>query len=251
MLRLLRLRDFVIVDSAEIEFGPGFTALTGETGAGKSILLDALGLALGARGDAAMVREGAARADITAEFAADEELDAWLQDRELAGDPGVLLLRRIVEADGRSRALVNGQPATVALLRQIGERLVDIHGQHESQSLMRAGAQRDLLDRFGRLEKEAAATARAWADWQAAAQALQSAQAGSREAEIRAERLRWELDEIERLQLAPGEWEHLSAEQSRLAHARDLLEGADAIANALSRGDGAITETLGSLQQRL
>src|SRR5690606_9356902 len=102
-----------------------------------------------------------------------------------------------------------------------------------------------------RLEKEAAATARAWSDWQAAAQALQAAQAGSREAEIRAERLRWELQEIEQLQLAPGEWELLSAEQSRLAHARDLLGGADAIANALSRGDGAITETLGSLQQRL
>src|SRR5690606_39943829 len=103
----------------------------------------------------------------------------------------------------------------------------------------------------GRLEREAVATARAWAEWQAAAQALQAAQAGSRDAEIRAERLRWELDEIEQLRLVEGEWERLSAEQSRLAHARALLEGADAIANALSRGDGALTETLGSLQQRL
>src|SRR3990170_3731021 len=108
MLRLLRLKDFVIVESAEIEFGAGFTALTGETGAGKSILLDALGLALGARGDAAMGRAGAARADISAEFQVDAALEQWLQQHDLAGDAGVLLVRRILEADGRSRAQING-----------------------------------------------------------------------------------------------------------------------------------------------
>ena len=130
MLRLLRLKDFVIVDSAEIEFRDGFTALTGETGAGKSILLDALGLALGARGDAAMVREGAARADIDAEFAIGAGLERWLRENDLDGDPGVLLLRRILEADGRSRAQINGHPSTVTLLREVGQQLVDIHGQH-------------------------------------------------------------------------------------------------------------------------
>ena len=251
MLRLLRLKDFVIVDAAEIEFGTGFTALTGETGAGKSILLDALGLAIGARGDAAMVREGAARADISAEFAVGPALEQWLQEKDLAGDPGLLLVRRILEADGRSRAQINGHPATVTLLRELGQMLVDIHGQHESQILMRPGAQRDLLDRFGRLERPVAGVAAAYADWQQADKALRLAQSGSREIEIRAERLRWELNEIEELRLSEGEWEELSSEQKRLAHARELIEGADAASLALSKGDAAITETLGTLQHRL
>jgi DNA repair protein RecN (Recombination protein N) len=251
MLRLLRLKDFVIVDSAEIEFGDGFTVLTGETGAGKSILLDALGLALGARGDAAMVREGAARADIAAEFAIGPALEEWLRQNDLSGDPGALLLRRILESDGRSRAQINGHPSTITLLREVGQQLVDIHGQHESQTLMRPGAQRELLDRFGKLEEQVAAIAATWARWQAAEKALEQARTGSRELEIRAERLRWELDEIGQLRLADGEWEELSNEQKRLAHAKDLIEGAEAASLALSRGDGAITETLSSLQHRL
>jgi len=134
----LQLRDFVIVDSLELEFGPGFTVLSGETGAGKSILLDALALVTGARADPGVVREGCARADIAAQFRTDASLDSWLAERELAGDAGVVLLRRVIDADGRSRALVNGQPATAALLREIGERLLDIHGQHAAQSLLRA-----------------------------------------------------------------------------------------------------------------
>ena len=251
MLKLLRLKDFVIVDAAEIEFGDGFTALTGETGAGKSILLDALGLALGARGDATMVREGAARADITAEFLIGPALEAWLRQNDLEGDPGVLLLRRILESDGRSRAQINGHPSTISLLREVGQQLVDIHGQHESQTLMRPGAQRDLLDRFGKLEQQVAAIAATWTRWQDAEKALEQARTGSRELEIRAERLRWELDEIAQLRLGDGEWEELSNEQKRLAHAKDLIEGAESASLALSRGDGAITEMLASLQHRL
>src|SRR5690606_15546316 len=122
MLLSLRLRDFVIVDEAELEFGTGFTVLSGETGAGKSILLDALALAMGGRADAGVVREGRPRADITAVFRSDAALDAWLAERELAGDDGTVQLRRVVDADARSRALVNGNPATAALLREIGER---------------------------------------------------------------------------------------------------------------------------------
>ena len=175
-----------------------------------------------------MIREGAARADISAEFTIEVPLDTWLAQNDLAGDPGVLLVRRVLDSDGRSRALINGHPTTVAQLREIGERLVDIHGQHESQSLMRAGAQRELLDRFGKLERQVGAVAAAYAQWQEAGQALRAAQCGSREIEIRAERLRWELDEIEQLRLAAGEWEELSQEQKRLAHAKDLIEGADA-----------------------
>jgi len=248
MLQWLRLRDFVIVESAEIEFGPGFTVLTGETGAGKSILLDAMGLVLGGRGDATLVREGAERADISALFGIDDTLAAWLAEHDLAGDPGQLLLRRIVEKDGRSRAQINGHPSTIARLRELGEQLVDIHGQHESQHLLRPGAQRELLDRLAGQERLLADLAQGWQRWQ---QASEAARSGSREEAIRIERLQWEIDELTQLRLAPGEWEALSAEQQRLAHAHDLLAGADALANALERDEDAIAGRLGSLQGRL
>jgi DNA repair protein RecN (Recombination protein N) len=163
MLTALRLRDFVIVEAVELEFGRGFTVLSGETGAGKSILIDALGLALGARADAGVVREGTARADIVAEFSTVPSLDDWLAERDLAGDPGLVLLRRVIDADGRSRALVNGHPATVAQLREIGESLVEVHGQHASQSLLRADGQRALLDRFAGAQGELTALAGAHA----------------------------------------------------------------------------------------
>ncbi len=251
MLQWLRLRDFVIVESAEIEFGPGFTVLTGETGAGKSILLDAMGLVLGGRGDATLVREGAERADISALFGIDDTLAAWLAEHDLAGDPGQLLLRRIVEKDGRSRAQINGHPSTIARLRELGEQLVDIHGQHESQHLLRPGAQRELLDRLAGQERLLADLAQGWQRWQQASRALETARSGSREEAIRIERLQWEIDELTQLRLAPGEWEALSAEQQRLAHAHDLLAGADALANALERDEDAIASRLSSLQGRL
>ena len=177
----LQLRDFVIVDSLELEFGPGFTVLSGETGAGKSILLDALALVTGARADPGVVREGCARADIAAQFRTDASLDSWLAERELAGDEGVVLLRRVIDADGRSRALVNGQPATAALLREIGERLLDIHGQHAAQSLLRADGQRLLLDAFGGLEADARAAAEAHARWRSLARELDESERHARE----------------------------------------------------------------------
>lgn len=251
MLDWLRLKDFVIVESAEIPFGAGFSVLTGETGAGKSILLDAMGLVLGARGDATLVREGAERADISAQFRIDDDLARWLDEQDLAGDPGQLLLRRIVEKDGRSRALVNGHPATIARLRELGEKLVDIHGQHESQLLLRAGAQRDLLDRLAGQEKALSELSRHWQAWQKAQAALEAARSGSREQAIRLERLQWEIDELEQLKLMPGEWEALSAEQQRLSHAHDLLAGADMLVNALERDDDAIGSQLSTLVTRL
>ena len=143
MLRTLHIRDFVIVEHAEIHFGPGFTVFTGETGAGKSILVDALALALGERGDASMLREGSPRADITAVFDTPKALQAWLEEREIDAD-AELSLRRVIDAQGRSRAYINGTPATVAQLRELGDSLVDIHGQHAHQSLMRPDAQREL-----------------------------------------------------------------------------------------------------------
>ena len=142
MLRTLSIRDFVIVDTIELEFSAGFTVFTGETGAGKSILIDALTLALGGRGDASVVREGAAKADITADFALTGQAAAWLAANEFATDEGGALLRRVIDNAGRSKAYINGVAATAAQLRELGDMLVDIHGQHAHQSLLKTDAQR-------------------------------------------------------------------------------------------------------------
>ena len=251
MLLALRLRDFVIVDSLEVEFGPGFTVLTGETGAGKSILIDALQLTLGARGDAGVVREGASRADLVAEFMADDALQAWLEVRELAGDPGTVMLRRIVEADGRSRALVNGHPATVAQLREIGEMLVDIHGQHAAQSMLRSGGQRELLDAFGQLQPLAVEVARDFSRWRAARDRCEQARGAARDLDQERERLQWLAAELTQLAVEPGEWEMLNEEQRRLANAAGLLDGARAAAERLSEQDDSLTSALQGVLHRI
>ena len=146
MLRALEVRDFVIIDKASLEPGEGFTCLTGETGAGKSILVDAIELLVGGRADAAVVREGAEKAELSAEFDVSKQLTAWLDERDLSGDPGQLVLRRSIDRSGRSRCFINGHAATLAQLKEVGEWLVDLHGQHAHQSLLRSAAQRGLLD---------------------------------------------------------------------------------------------------------
>ncbi|GAB1577947.1 DNA repair protein RecN [Bordetella petrii] len=250
MLRTLHIRDFVIVEQAEIHFGAGFTVFSGETGAGKSILIDALALALGERADAGVLREGAARADITAVFDTPPLLRDWLAGRDLDGGDE-LALRRVVDAQGRSRGYINGMPATLAQLRELGDSLVDIHGQHAHQSLMRADAQRDMLDAHGGHGDLRQAVAQAWKDWRALARQLELAEKDAAGLAAERERLQWQADELDRLALQADEWETLQAEQSRLAHAQALLDGAGQILEALDGEDDSAHHRINAAQHRL
>ena len=249
MLRRLSLRDVVIVSQLELEFDAGFSVLSGETGAGKSILIDALQLALGGRGDAGVVREGCARAEVSAEFDTPAALAGWL---DAAGfDAGeTLLLRRGIDAQGRSRAWINGSPATIGQLREAGELLLDIHGQHAWQSLTRPAAVRALLD------EQAGADTRAlgalWQQWQAAQAQLADAHARGQTLQRERERLAWQIGEVDKLAPRADEWEPLNAEHQRLAHAQSLLDGMRAALQSLCDDEpaaDALTEAaIASLQ---
>ena len=234
MLRRLALRDFVIVTSLEVDLSAGFSVLTGETGAGKSILIDAVQLALGSRGDAGVVREGSPRAEITAEFDAPASLAGWL---EQAGfEPGdTLLLRRVIDAQGKSRAWVNGSPATVAQLREAADHLVDIHGQHAWQSLTRPASVRGLLDAYAGLDTDALATA--WSRWKAATDALERARTQQADLERERERLAWQISEVDKLAPGAEEWDDLNAEHSRLSNAQALMDAARVALDAISEAD--------------
>jgi DNA repair protein RecN (Recombination protein N) len=253
VLRSLSIRDFVIVDRLELEFSPGFTVLTGETGAGKSILIDALALALGERADAIVVRGGAERAEIGAEFGVDDRPDIarWLAENELAGDEGALLLRRVVESSGRSRGFVNGHAATLAQLRQVGERLVDIHGQHENQSLGRAAAQRDLLDGFGGLTDAAGKVAQLHRAWQQRRESRIAFETSAAAFAAERESLEWQARELEALKFSADEWPELVAEHSRLAHAASLIEAARLGVEALSEDESSILAQVNAVSARL
>ncbi len=249
MLRRLSLRDFVIVSALDVEFDAGFSVLTGETGAGKSILVDALQLALGSRGDAGVVRESAARAEIVAEFDAASSLSAWLHEGGFVASES-LLLRRTIDAQGKSRAWINGSAATIAQLREAAEHLVDIHGQHAWQSLTRGPSVRGLLDAFGGVN--AAPLAALWADWKVAAEAL--ATAGTQQAglELERERLAWQIGEVDKLAPGADEWAELDAEHKRLANAQALIDAArsalDAVSDADDNADALTGRALHALQ---
>ena len=243
MLRRLALRDFIIVPALELDFHAGFSVLTGETGAGKSILVDALQLALGSRGDAGVVREGAARTEISAEFDTPASLAGWLDEAGFAADDA-LLLRRSIDAQGKSRAWINGSPATLAQLREAADHLLDIHGQHAWQSLTRPAATRALLDaQAGLATTELAAR---FATRQATADALASARARGDEVLRERERLAWQINELDKLAPADGEWAALSAEHQRLAHAQALMEAARGALGAVADAEDANAEALAS-----
>jgi DNA repair protein RecN (Recombination protein N) len=250
MLRTLSIRDFVIVDSIELEFSAGFTVFTGETGAGKSILIDALTLALGGRGDASVVREGAPKADITADFALTPQALAWLAENEFANDEGGALLRRVIDNAGRSKAFINGIAATAGQLRELGDLLVDIHGQHAHQSLLKTDAQRELLDnQAGADVKEVGAAYKAW---RALAKQLEEFETNAANVLLERERLEWQVGELDKLAPKAGEWTEIGNEHSRLSHAASLLEGAQEALGVISESDGhPIVSQLTSLNLKL
>jgi DNA repair protein RecN (Recombination protein N) len=233
-LRRIVLRDFVIVQSLDLELDKGFGVLTGETGAGKSILIDALQLALGARAESGVVREGAARCDIAAEFDAPAALAPWLEEQGFAVDDS-LLLRRTVDTEGRSRAWINGSAATVAQLKALADGLVDIHGQHAWQSLTRADAVRDLLDAYAGIDTTPAA--QAWAQWRQRRKALDAATEKQNSLRQESERLSWQIAEVDKLAPQAGEWEELNAQHGRLANAQSLLDAAQTATTALDEDE--------------
>ncbi|MFV0282971.1 MAG: DNA repair protein RecN [Castellaniella sp.] len=249
MLRALHIRDFVIVDRADIAFDAGFTVFSGETGAGKSILIDALALALGGRGDATLIRQDAARTDISAVFNAPGAAADWLAEQALEGPE--LILRRVIDPQGRSKAWINGVPATLSQLRDLGALLVDIHGQHAHQSLLQSASQRDLLDAQGGHTHQARAVQQAWSDWRQAQAALENARDDAAGQTALLERLSADVAWLDELAPGPDEWPTLCARQSRLAHAQALLAGAGQAVEALDGESGSAAQALHAALQSL
>jgi DNA repair protein RecN (Recombination protein N) len=252
MLVRLSIRDFVLVDRLDLEFASGFGALTGETGAGKSILVDALAFALGERADVGLLRAGQERSEVAASFdlSALPALHAWLLANDFTDD-SELLLRRVLDAGGRSRAYINGSAATLAQVREIAESLVDIHGQHAHQSLLRADAQRALLDGHAGLTGAARDVSEAWRAWREAKAALDAAaHDGAALAEER-ERLEWQVCEVDALAFSADEWPLINSEHRRLAHAASLVEGAQFALGVLADDEGACESQVDSVVHKL
>ena len=250
MLQTISLRDFVIVDQLELDFASGFTVLTGETGAGKSILLDALGLVLGERADSSQIREGSNRAEISALFRIEPELvpsfGQWLdaQGFPLEDDGQSLLLKRTVETNGRSRAFINGSVATLAQLREAGDQLVDIHGQHAHQLLLKGGAQRELLDRHAGLLPLATEVAQAFKILFDSRRRLEQAENAGQDVERERERLEWQLEELTELSPQEGEWASIQSEHARLANGAKLIGGCQEAIEVLSDADNSLESSL-------
>lgn len=248
-LRRMNLRDFVIVHELELDLTSGFTVLTGETGAGKSILIDALQLVLGSRADAGVVREGAARAEISAEFDTPDWLESWLVEAGFSHDNDSLLIRRTVDAQGKSRAWINGSAATATQLREVADHLVDIHGQHAWAALTRPDEVRGLLDAYGKINsKEVGA---AYATWKSHLKTLGDARAAQASLESERERLSWQIGELAKLSPAEGEWVNLNTEHGTLANAQELLDAAHQTLEALEGDEHGVTVHLAKAQQLL
>ena len=253
MLLALSLSDFVIVDQLKLNFETGFTVLTGETGAGKSITLDAIGLLLGDKADYGQVRQGAKEARLSALFDISQlpQLQAQLHEQGFLNDGSdELAIRRIIDAKGKSRSFINNQAATLAQLKQIGSQLIDIHGQNAHHSLNHETAQRELLDAFANHQESVQAVKTAYHQWQQAKKALHDAQNQAETLEIERERLEWQYNELSQLHLRPNEWEQLSQSHDSLAHAAELLQAAQFTEDTID-GDNGIQRQLYQCQKTL
>ncbi len=240
MLSNLSIRDVVLIDHLDLEFQPGLCALTGETGAGKSILLDALGLSLGARADARLVRQDAAQAVVTASFHVDRDHPAvtLLSAHGFGGGDDGLVLRRVLGRDGRTRAFINDQPVSVSLLRQVGDALVEIHGQFESHRLLDPVTHRDLLDAYGGLEPTASATKAAFGDWRRAADLRSRAEAELEAARRDEDFLRHALEELDAIEPRVDEEEELAQRRALLMNGEKLMEALNDAGSELAGGNG-------------
>ena len=252
MLRHIHIHHFAIVDELKLDLSPGMTVLTGETGAGKSILLDALGLALGDRADTGAIRAGVDRAEVSVDFNITEHQQAqnWLLDREL-DDDDLCLIRRTINRDGRSKGYINGRPVPMQMLRELGEQLVDIHGQHEHQSLLKRDVQRQALDDYASAhssskstshEKLVTDTAELFTQWQQLTETLAELQASREQRDDRLELLRYQVEELRELDFSREEYSTLETEHARLANQNQLREGGEQVLQALS-GDNQDTLT--------
>lgn len=257
MLQTLSLRDFVIVDHLELDFASGFTVLTGETGAGKSILLDALSLVLGERADSSQIREGSNRAEISALFRIEPDLIAsftqWLdkQGFPIEDDGQSLLLKRTIESGGRSRAFINGSIATLAQLREAGDQLVDIHGQHAHQLLLKGGAQRELVDRHAGLLPLASEVTNAYKALNDSRRRLEQAENAGQDIERERERLEWQLEELTELSPQDGEWASIQSEHARLANGAKLIGGCQEAIAILSDADNSLESSLSKVSSNV
>ena len=254
MLLDLSIRNFTIAEALSLEFANGMTVLTGETGAGKSLLVDALGLVMGDRADASTVRHGAERAEISATFdlGARPDVHDWLADQDLRDDDAPEChLRRVINATGRSRAFINGHNVALATLRALGERLVDIHGQHEHQSLLRPAAQRQLLDRFGGHRALLDSVATAYDTWYRLDQTVRTLTDTNAQRNERLDLLRFQVQELDDLDLGADEYPALAAEQRRVSHLAALADGVQAAVEALAGGDASAQSQLGAARRAL
>jgi DNA repair protein RecN (Recombination protein N) len=245
MLRSLQIRNFAIIDQVEVEFDQGMTVLTGETGAGKSILVDALGLVLGERGGNGLVRSGAGRAEFSAEFNLADlpAAKAWLDAQTLDQDDECVL-RRVISADGRSRAFINGSAVSLQTLKSLGERLLDIHGQHFHQSLGRRDVQRELIDHFAGLSADREATAREFENWQSLAEQLKALEASDADRESRIDLLEFQLGELDALDMQNGEVESLQSERQKLLNSGRLAEGVSGILQGIYDSDSGNAQSI-------
>lgn len=252
MLLQLNLRDFVIVSHLTLDFQSGFSALTGETGAGKSILIDAIALLLGAKTDTSFIRQGCNKTILNAEFSIAQSLQHFLNENDLENkdDAQTLLIRRVIEKNGKSRAYVNENNVSLTTLKNIGEFLVDIHGQHAHQSLLKPQIQRELLDSEAALNEEVLNLKNLYKTWQTARQNLQTAQNKAQLLDRERERLTWQKEDLELLAAKPKEWEELENEEKRLSHAAQFLETIHFARNLLFEEENPLEKTLRQIHHR-